>query len=150
MSVFGFAAGKFTIGKGEQRVVADAVSDLKALFGLSIEQRLEIQTRRETDQTAVESGAGFSTFHFLTFLTLFKVAALLLRALLVCYMEPLVSLRTQVSERARKGVKSIRLWALLAVKLPTVFIISLINRLVLMTGIATTHFSLIALFVCFS
>eukprot|EP00210_Caulerpa_lentillifera_P002968 g2834.t1 len=58
MTVYGFAAGKFTIGKGEQRVVGDAVSDLKALFGLSIEQRLKVHTKRETDQTAVESGAG--------------------------------------------------------------------------------------------
>jgi len=58
MTIHSFAAGRFLVAKGEQQVVNDAVNDLKALFGMSIEDMLEIHTKRETDQTAVESGAG--------------------------------------------------------------------------------------------
>lgn len=58
MTIHAFAAGRFLVSKGEQEVVNDAVNDLKALFGMSITDMLEIQAHRETDQTAVESGAG--------------------------------------------------------------------------------------------
>ena len=46
------------MGKGEQQIVNDAVNDLKALFGMSIGDMLEIHAKRETERTAVESGGG--------------------------------------------------------------------------------------------
>jgi len=58
MTIHAFAAGRFLVSKGEQQVVADAVNDLKALFGMSIEDMIQVDARRESDETAVDSGAG--------------------------------------------------------------------------------------------
>lgn len=58
MTIHAFAAGRFAVSRGEQQIVNDAVNDLKALFGMSIEDMLEIHAKRETENSAVDSGAG--------------------------------------------------------------------------------------------
>ena len=58
MTIHAFAAGRFLVAKGEQQIVQDAINDLKALFGMRIEGMLQVHAVRETEQTAVDSGAG--------------------------------------------------------------------------------------------